>query len=111
MQHDAFRERLQGVAPSLSKPTSDTQTYEDEASESLGGVVSPPRTDKLHVLLPASNPEVNLCKTLMSASILGYPTPTLIAWNETFDTSMPSLRLSVYSIIADLIRRLLAGGW
>jgi len=85
--HDAFRERLQGVAPSLSKPTSDTQTYEDEASESLGGVVSPPRTDKLHVLLPASNPEVNLCKTLMSASILGYPTPTLIAWNETFDTS------------------------
>ena len=87
----------------MSKPSSDAQTIEDDASESLGGVVSPPRTDKLHVLLPASNPEVNLCKTLMSASILGYPTPTLIAWNETFDTSMRSLRPFVSPFKAQLL--------
>lgn len=40
---------------------------------------------KLRILLPASNRDVNLCKTLLTASLLGYPTPTLIAWNHTFD--------------------------
>ncbi|KAK3709708.1 hypothetical protein LTR37_010735 [Vermiconidia calcicola] len=43
------------------------------------------RTNKLHVLLPASNREINLCKTLLTSFVLGYPTPTLIAWNQTFD--------------------------
>lgn len=39
----------------------------------------------LHVLIPASHPDANLCKTLLSAAILGYPTPTIINWNKTFD--------------------------
>lgn len=38
------------------------------------------------MLLPASTANVNLCKTILSASILGYPIPILIAWNETFQT-------------------------
>lgn len=46
------------------------------------------RSTKLHVLLPASNPEVNLCKTLLTSKVLGYETPTLIAWNQKFDTRM-----------------------
>ncbi|KAF2210518.1 hypothetical protein CERZMDRAFT_45579 [Cercospora zeae-maydis SCOH1-5] len=44
-----------------------------------------PYTSRLHVLLPASNAAVDMCKTLLTGSMLGYPTPTLIAWNETFD--------------------------
>jgi hypothetical protein len=39
----------------------------------------------LHLLIPTNQPEVNLCKTLLGLSILGYPTPTLVAWNEEFD--------------------------
>nr|POE65345.1 hypothetical protein CFP56_72990 [Quercus suber] len=41
--------------------------------------------DRLHVLMPASDGNINLCKTLMTAHILGYPKPTLIAWNEKYD--------------------------
>lgn len=40
----------------------------------------------MHLILPASTGDVNLCKLLLSAAALGYPTPTLIAWNQTFDT-------------------------
>lgn len=35
--------------------------------------------------MPASNPEINLCKTMMTAHALGYPTPVLIGYNETYD--------------------------
>lgn len=41
---------------------------------------------KLHVLIPANNPDVNLCKTLLTANALGYPDPTLLAWGEAYDT-------------------------
>lgn len=40
---------------------------------------------RFHLLLPASNPDVNLCKTLLTASVLGYPVPTLMSWNETYN--------------------------
>ncbi|KAI6708280.1 hypothetical protein JHW43_009193 [Diplocarpon mali] len=36
----------------------------------------------LHVLLPAAQPAANLCKTLVSASALRYPTPTLLVGAE-----------------------------
>ncbi|KAL9081333.1 MAG: hypothetical protein Q9159_007355 [Coniocarpon cinnabarinum] len=38
----------------------------------------------LHLLLPASNPDVNLCKLLLGASLLGYPTPVLAAWKDDY---------------------------
>ena len=38
---------------------------------------------KLHLLLTATA-DVRLCKTLLTASVLGYPTPTLIAHDESF---------------------------
>jgi len=53
--------------------------------------VSPPhntpedlRSD-LHVLIPASRPDPNLCKAIISGNVLGYPRPTIINWNQTFD--------------------------
>lgn len=39
----------------------------------------------LHVLIPASRPDVNLCKALISAGILNYPSPVIINWNQSFD--------------------------
>ncbi|KAK3674043.1 hypothetical protein LTR78_006246 [Recurvomyces mirabilis] len=39
----------------------------------------------LHILIPASRPDVNLCKVLLSASVLGYPSPVIINWNQEFN--------------------------
>ena len=39
----------------------------------------------LHVLIPASRPDPNLCKAILSGNVLGYPRPTIINWNQTFD--------------------------
>ncbi|GAB7344083.1 hypothetical protein MBLNU457_1990t1 [Dothideomycetes sp. NU457] len=41
---------------------------------------------RLHFLLPASNRDINLCKTLLTTTVLDYPVPTLTAWEETYDT-------------------------
>jgi hypothetical protein len=35
------------------------------------------------ILMPASNSGIDMCQTLLTTSILGYPAPTLIAFNET----------------------------
>lgn len=35
---------------------------------------------KFHLLIPATKPTVNLCKTMLSAAILNYPPPTLIGY-------------------------------
>lgn len=43
----------------------------------------------LHLLIPASEKNSGLCKTLLSASLLNYPTPTLINFNKTFDGDGP----------------------
>lgn len=43
------------------------------------------RPGNLHLLIPASKPDVNLCKLLLGAATLGYPSPVLINYNETFD--------------------------
>ncbi len=37
------------------------------------------------MLLPASNGAVDMCKTLLTGAMLGYPIPTLIAWGEKHD--------------------------
>ncbi|KAF2096891.1 hypothetical protein NA57DRAFT_18129, partial [Rhizodiscina lignyota] len=39
----------------------------------------------IHFLIPATDPNSNLCKTLLSAGILGYPSPTILAWKEKLD--------------------------
>jgi hypothetical protein len=41
---------------------------------------------RLHVLIPANNPDVNLCKTLLTSNALGYPDPVILAWQEKYDT-------------------------
>lgn len=38
----------------------------------------------MHLLVPASKPDVNLCRTVLSAAVLNYSTPTLINWGKEF---------------------------
>lgn len=37
-----------------------------------------------HLLIIASEPNVNFCRAILTAYILGYPTPTLLSWNQEF---------------------------
>ncbi|KAF7195274.1 hypothetical protein HII31_03480 [Pseudocercospora fuligena] len=39
---------------------------------------------KLHMLMPATQSSVDLCKTILTGSMLSYPAPTLLAWNGTY---------------------------
>lgn len=55
-----------------------------EDAEHQTGVLSLPPAN-LHILIAASHPRADLCKVMLSAAALGYPSPTLINWSETFD--------------------------
>ncbi|KAG8528054.1 uncharacterized protein KY384_006970 [Bacidia gigantensis] len=44
-----------------------------------------PANQSFHILIPATKSDVNLCKTLLSGSILDYPPPVIIAWDQTID--------------------------
>lgn len=70
-KHDPTKERVLSFSGLL------------EDDEDSTNVVTPDQ--RFHLLLPASEGNVDLCKTFLTGAILGYPTPTLIAWNETFD--------------------------
>ncbi|KAF4126016.1 hypothetical protein GMORB2_1262 [Geosmithia morbida] len=41
--------------------------------------------EKTHLLLPAPAGIASMCKTLLTASVLGYPVPTLIGYNQSYD--------------------------
>ncbi|KAM0716513.1 hypothetical protein Q7P37_007958 [Cladosporium fusiforme] len=43
-----------------------------------------PRSN-LHVFIPASKPDPNLCKAIVSGNVLGYPSPTIINWDQDFN--------------------------
>lgn len=38
---------------------------------------------KVHILLPATKSSAKFCKTLLTLTILGYPTPRIISWDGT----------------------------
>jgi len=57
------------------------------AATTNNGVASGP--SNLHVLVAASHADQNLCKVLLSVSILGYSTPAILNWGQEFDD--PSL--------------------
>lgn len=56
------------------------------AAATLGNTTAPPAN--LHLLVPASKGDPNLCKVLVSAGILGYPSPVIINWNQTFNENL-----------------------
>ena len=38
-----------------------------------------------HLIIPASEPKPDLCKTLLSSFVLGYPSPTLVNYGKVFE--------------------------
>ena len=44
--------------------------------------------------MTASSPDVNLCKTVITALLAGYPTPILVNWGKTFGEEMPLFKNS-----------------
>jgi hypothetical protein len=67
---------------------------------------------RLHVLIPANNPDVNLCKTLLTSNALGYPDPTILAWQEKYDVGESVhvfLELQA-AVVADVVTDYLLGG-
>ncbi|TLD05621.1 hypothetical protein E2P81_ATG10445 [Venturia nashicola] len=59
-----------------------TSAWDGQMGKSSSHAVNDTR---LHVLIPANNPDVNLCKTLLTSNALGYPDPTILAWQERHD--------------------------
>lgn len=55
---------------------------------------------RLHVLIPANNGDVNLCKTLLTSNALGYPDPTILAWQEKYDVGKCSPWSTLPSVAA-----------
>lgn len=41
-------------------------------------------TARLHIVIPVSNGDPRLCKSMLAQTILGYPRPNLVMWNQTF---------------------------
>ncbi|KAI4850172.1 hypothetical protein E4T45_05605, partial [Aureobasidium sp. EXF-8846] len=41
----------------------------------------------VHLLIPASGKDENLCKAIVGAAILGYPSPKVLNWGKTFNDS------------------------
>jgi hypothetical protein len=51
------------------------------------------------ILMPAANPDISICQTLLTTSILGYPAPTLIAFNES--ATLVSNQTFASSVVSD----------
>ena len=44
-----------------------------------------PAPAQFHLLVPSSSRDVNLCKNVLSSTLLRYPTTTIINWDKTFN--------------------------
>ncbi|KAL8719653.1 MAG: hypothetical protein Q9225_003375 [Loekoesia sp. 1 TL-2023] len=64
-------------SPLLAPPTKD-----DNTTAPMGLQKTNP---SFHLLVPATESNSNLCKTLMSSFVLAYPPPTLINYGKKFD--------------------------
>ncbi|KAL4728777.1 hypothetical protein ACLX1H_003176 [Fusarium chlamydosporum] len=42
---------------------------------------------RLAIVLPANNPDHELCKVITSSLALGYPSPVIVNWGKTYDPS------------------------
>lgn len=61
---------------------------------------------KFHLIIPARERSINLCKTLLSAAILNYPPPTLIGFElEEKEEQDSSLSQSIQDTLNFLIRK------
>jgi len=52
-------------------------------AQTIGTAISkanPPKHGYFHLLMPADRGDANVCKSVLGAAILGYPTPTIYNW-------------------------------
>lgn len=89
----ALQESLKTIIP--LHPSSSLETIDPS---SVGDVLPRPndkkgKISKLHYLVPASRPNLQLCYNLASAAINRYPVPTLLGWNGVgeFDAAITHL--------------------
>ncbi|KAI1615551.1 hypothetical protein EDD36DRAFT_494422 [Exophiala viscosa] len=103
-----------GVGPPVGAGPSFEYTAAFPQQETPSEFLSHPAIKKqerqLHLLVPASKPDVNLCKTILSAEVLNYSTPTLINWGEEFNDNSLSSGGSHLAKISGVLRYLKAVG-
>ncbi|KAI9791215.1 MAG: hypothetical protein M1816_004207 [Peltula sp. TS41687] len=66
-----------------------SRSYAGSSTEQTSQPVKLPDRTSFHLLIPATEKNPRLCKTLLSASILKYPPPTLINFNKSFTGQGP----------------------
>lgn len=66
-----------------------SRAYPTSSSGSISNPVNLPDRVSFHLLIPATEKNPRLCKTLLSTSILKYPSPTLINFNKSFTAKGP----------------------
>ncbi|OHF04428.1 hypothetical protein CORC01_00280 [Colletotrichum orchidophilum] len=74
-----FRNFIQGGSTERRIAGSDLESLKGPTHVDTGG------SRRLRLFMPADGPNINLCKTIMSAVALGYPMPTLLNWNGEFN--------------------------
>ncbi|CZT45963.1 uncharacterized protein RSE6_06325 [Rhynchosporium secalis] len=65
----------------------DTRWNDGESRNASNRIVI--KKPKFHLLISAHQPTAKLCKTLLSAAILNYPTPVLINYGKSLDGERP----------------------
>lgn len=64
----------------------DTVEQPVEAQEPWITEIKPPRDSRFVIVVPATAPSPNLCKFLLTAIALGYPTPVIVNWGVDYHT-------------------------
>jgi len=60
----------------------------------------------LHLFLAAPRSDLDLCKALVSAAVVGYPTATLVGWVETLEDPHADVEVSLTEEINQIQQRL-----
>lgn len=58
---------------------------EDSRVTNIPGEKDTSKTSKFHLLIPANGPHLQLCRAVVSSTILGYPIPVFNGWNQSGD--------------------------
>lgn len=82
-------------------------THDSEMTSGHGKVpgdenIAVDRTPKIHLVIVARVPSPSLCRTLLSAAVLNYPSPVLINYGSTEDESraIPDSIYKTYEFLA-----------
>lgn len=66
----------------------------EESTITLDSTKSSPGVSKFHLLIPSTGSNHQLCRTLASATILGYPVPVFNGWNKEGDLDAAKTHLA-----------------